>query len=113
MRECQEDAVDVNLCGIRVLARSIFRNKSSKNMTFPHPKSRKNNYRKCDIPNHGRVVRKFFERTINISDYRTAKDDVNTAEDRTFGGLFHDCFVHLFIGGTASRPGPPGKALQG
>jgi hypothetical protein len=59
-----------------VLGRS-FRNKSSKDIAFPHPKSRKDNYNKEDKPNHGGVVWKFFKRAINITDYRNAKDDVN------------------------------------
>ena len=65
-------------------------------MAFPHPKSRKEHYRKEDKPNSGGVIWYFFKRTINIPDYRNAKDDVNPAENRTFGGVFHDQFVlHL------------------
>jgi len=58
-------------------------------MAFPHPKSRKGNDRKSDIPNNGGVIWKFFEGTINISDYRNGKDDVNPAKNRTFGGVTH------------------------
>jgi hypothetical protein len=62
-------------------------------MAFPHPKSRKDNYRKEDIPNSGGVIWNFFKRTINITDYRNAKDDVNPAKNRTFGGIIH--LIHL------------------
>jgi len=58
-------------------------------MAFPHPQSRKDNRRKGDIPNHGGVIWKFFKRTINITDYRNRKNDVNRAKNRTFGGIFH------------------------
>src|SRR6266852_2296674 len=76
------------ICSI-LLGRS-FRNKSSKDMAFPHPKSRKDNYRNEDKPNSGGVVGNFFKRTINITEYRNAKDDVNPAKNRQLGGIFHD-----------------------
>ena len=66
-------------------------------MTFSHPKSRKEKYRNGDKPNNGGVAWKFFKRTINIIDYRNAKDDVNPAKNRTFDGIIHDWFVNLFI----------------
>src|SRR5206468_4281264 len=50
-----------------VLGRSL-RNKSSKDMAFPHPKSRKEHYRNDDKPNTGGVLWNFFKRTINITD---------------------------------------------
>ena len=62
-------------------------------MALPHPKSRKGNYGKGDIPNDGGVIWKFFKRTINISDYRNGEDEVNPAINRTFGGILHDWFV--------------------
>jgi hypothetical protein len=92
-------------------------------MAFPHPKSSKNKYRNGDKPNHGGVVWKFFKRTINITDYRNAKDDVNPAKNRTFGGIIHDWC--LFIGGAEAvtlpqcvkrwspGQGRVGKVLQG
>jgi hypothetical protein len=45
----------------------------------------------------GGVVWKFFKRTINITDYRNSKDEVNPAKNRTFGGIIHDWFVNLVI----------------
>src|SRR6266849_1326407 len=66
------------------------RKKSSKDMAFPHPQSRKDNYRHEDKPSSGGIVWDLFKRTINITEYRNAKDNVNPANDRTFGGLFHD-----------------------
>jgi hypothetical protein len=59
-------------------------------MAFPHPKSGKEHYRKEDKPNSGGVLWYFFKRTIDITDYRNANDDVNPAKNRTFGGYFHD-----------------------
>jgi hypothetical protein len=62
-------------------------------MAFPHPNSRNDHDRKGDIPNHGSVVRQLLEWTIDITDYRNAKDDVNPAKNRTLGGISHDWFV--------------------
>jgi len=59
-------------------------------MAFPHPQSRKDHYRKEDKPSCGGIVWKSFKRTIDITKYRNAKDDVNPAKNRTFGGIFHD-----------------------
>src|SRR5947208_5824878 len=73
-----------------VLLGRSFRNKTSKDVAFPHPQSRKDHYRKEDKPSCGGVVWKFFKRTINITEYRNAKDDVNPAKNRTFGILVHD-----------------------
>ena len=70
------------------LNRSL-RNKSSKGMAFPHPQSRKDHYRKEDIPSREGIVRKFFKRTIDVTEYRNAEDDVNPAENRTFVSFFH------------------------
>jgi hypothetical protein len=67
-------------------------------LAFPHPQSRKDNYRKGDIPNNGGVIRNLFKRTVNITDYRNAKDDVNPAKNRTLSGIFHNWFVNSFIG---------------
>ena len=74
-----------------------FRNKSSKDMAFPHPKSRKDNYRNGDKPNNGGVIWNFFKRTINITEYRNAKEDVDRAKNRTFGGIFHDWLLTPFV----------------
>jgi hypothetical protein len=59
-------------------------------MAFPHPQSRKDHYRKEDEPSCGGVVGKSFKRTIDVTEYRNAKDDVDPAKNRTFGGIFHD-----------------------
>ena len=48
-------------------------------MAVPHPKSWKEHYRNADKPNTGGVLWNFFKRTINITEYRNAKDDVNRA----------------------------------
>src|SRR6266850_1181790 len=64
-------------------------------MVFPHPKSRKDKYRNGDKPNHGGVVWKFFKRTINITGYRNAKDEVNQARNPTFGGITDHLLILL------------------
>src|SRR5260370_8538077 len=65
-------------------------------MAVTHPKSRKKHDMNDDKPNTGGVRWNFLKRTINITEYRNAKDDVNRAKNRTFGGIFHDYFVlHL------------------
>src|SRR5271157_3007405 len=69
--------------------RRPFRNKPSKDMAFPHPQSRKQHYGNDDKPNTGGVLWKVFKRIVNIAGYRDAKDEVNPAKDRTFGGIFH------------------------
>src|SRR3954447_26552857 len=76
----------VRTCG----PRRSFPNKSSKDMAFPHPQSGKDHNRNKDIPSEGRVVRKFFKRTINITEYRNAEDEVNPAENRTFYASVRD-----------------------
>jgi hypothetical protein len=43
--------------------------------------------RKEDKPSCGVIVWKFFKRTINITEYRNGKDDVNPAKNRTLGGI--------------------------
>ncbi len=68
----------------------FLRDKPSNDMAFPHPQSRKDHYRKEDKPSCGGVVWNFFKRTINITEYRNAKDDVNPAKNRPLGGIFHD-----------------------
>src|SRR5882724_6722681 len=65
-------------------------NKSSKDVAFPHPQSRKDHYRKEDKPSCGGIVRKLFKRTIDITEYRNAEDEVNPAKNRTLGALVHD-----------------------
>ena len=72
-----------------VVSGRSFRNKSSKDMALPHPKSRKDNCRKEDQPNSGGVLWNLFKRTINITEYRNAKDDVKPAKNRAFGGITH------------------------
>jgi hypothetical protein len=59
-------------------------------MAFPHPQSRKNHQRNEDKTSSGRVVWNFVERTVDISEYRNAKDQVNPAKNRTRDGLAHD-----------------------
>jgi hypothetical protein len=59
-------------------------------MGFPHPKPRKEKYRKEDIPNSGGVVGNFLKRTVNITNDRDAKDDVNPAKNRSFCTWAHD-----------------------
>jgi hypothetical protein len=72
-----------------ILSGRSFRNKSSNDMAFPHPKSRKDKYRNEDKPSSGGVVWNFFKRTINITEYRNAKNEVNRTNNRTFRGITH------------------------
>ena len=75
------------ICNI-LWGRSL-RNQSAKDMAFPHPQSRKDHCRKEDKPSCRGIVWKFFKRTINITEYRNGKDDVNPAKNRTLGGIIH------------------------
>src|ERR1700733_7213751 len=65
------------------LSDRAFRNKSSQEMAFPHPKSRDDNYRNEDLPNSRGVLGDFLERTIDISEDREAESDVNPAKDQS------------------------------
>ena len=58
-------------------------------MAFPHPQPRKDHYRKEDKPSCGGIAWKVFKRTINITEYRNAKDEVNPAKNRTLGDSIH------------------------
>jgi hypothetical protein len=71
-------------------------------MAFPHPQSGNDHGREKDKPSSGSIAWKFFERTINITEYRNAEDDVNPAKNPTFVGLFHDYFCPPLIGDSAS-----------
>ncbi len=73
-------------------------------MAFPHPQSRKANHRDRDKPNNGRVVWKFFKRTINITNYRNGKHDVNPTKNRTFG-----CFLHFLTYSFTVQPSDTGR----
>jgi hypothetical protein len=64
-------------------------NQSSNDMALPHPQSREDKYGKEDKPSWERVIGNFFERTINITDDRNGKDDVNPAKNRAFGRTSH------------------------
>src|SRR5271166_633929 len=66
-------------------------------MAFPHPQSRKDHARKEDISSLGGVAWKFFKRTIDVTEYRNAEDDVNPAKDRPYGALVHDWLLHGFV----------------
>ena len=59
-------------------------------MAFPHPKPGNDKYGNEDIPSRSGVVWNFVERTINIAGYRNGKDEVNQANNRTFGSFLHD-----------------------
>src|SRR6266566_627781 len=88
-----------------------FRHKSSNEMAFRHPHSRKDNYRKGDKPNNGGVIWKLFKGTINVTNYRNAEDDVNRAENRTFGGVSHSIPFHREFAAHIFQPLPPGFSI--
>lgn len=71
-------------------------------MAFPHPKARKDKYRKEDKSNSGGVFGNFFERTINVTEDRNAEDEVNGAKNGTFDALAH-VFDSLVIGSCRGR----------
>src|SRR5579859_979085 len=73
----------------------FLREKSSKDMAFPHPQPRKEQNRKKEIPNNGCVVLSIRRRIIDVTNHRNAKDNVNPAGNRTLGGFFHDGFFYL------------------
>jgi hypothetical protein len=50
-------------------------------MAFPHPKSREDKYRDEDKPSNGGIVWNLVKRTINITEYWNAKNDVNPAKN--------------------------------
>jgi hypothetical protein len=66
-----------------------FTNKSSNDMALPHPQSRKDKNRNEDKPSGGGVIWNFFKRTVNIPEYRNAKDKVNRTNNRTCRDLNH------------------------
>ena len=66
-------------------------------MAFPHPESRQANYRNSDVPNNGSVVWELFKRTIDITDDRNAKGDVNPAKNRALGALVHSVAMSDFV----------------
>jgi hypothetical protein len=43
--------------------------------------------RKEDKPNSAGVLLNFRNRTINVTEYRNAKDDLNPAKNRLFGAI--------------------------
>src|SRR5579864_9030142 len=83
--------IRVRPCGTR----RSFRNQSSKNMAFPHPQSRKHKCRDEDKPSSRGIVWNLVKRTVDVTDYRNGKDEVNPANNRTFGGIFHEFVLHL------------------
>jgi hypothetical protein len=59
-------------------------------MAFPHQQSRQDHDRKKDKPSREGVLWNLVERTVNISVYRNANDDMNPAKNRTL--LRDPCF---------------------
>jgi hypothetical protein len=65
-------------------------------MAFPHPKSRNDHHRKEDKPNSWGILRNFFKRTLDITEYWSAKYDVNPAKNRPFDALVHGAVLYDF-----------------
>src|SRR5262245_54089617 len=76
-------------------------------MAFPHPQSRKDNYRKGDIPNNGGVVWELFKGAISVTDYGNTEDDVDRAKNRTFGGITHSIPFHQEFAAPIFQSVPP------
>jgi hypothetical protein len=69
------------------MLRRSFRNKSVEGhglSTSKIPKGQLQEGRQTE--QRGRTL-EFIKRTINITEYRNAKDDVNQAKNQTFGGI--------------------------
>lgn len=62
-------------------------------MALPHPQTGKDHCRYEDEPSAKGILRNFVKRTIDIADYWDAEDEVNPANNRTFGGVFHGSFM--------------------
>jgi hypothetical protein len=58
-------------------------------MAFPHPQPGNDHSSKEDVPSWESIVWKLFKRTVNITEYRNGKDDVNPANNRTLDLCFH------------------------
>ena len=67
-----------------------FLKESSNDVALPHPKSRKDHHRQKDKPHRRGVVWYLVKRTINITDYGNANDDVNPAKNRAYCGFSHN-----------------------
>ena len=67
-----------------------FRNQSSNDMALPHPQSRKDHYRNEEKPSWRGVTGNFVKRTVDVAEDRNGKDEVNPANNRTFGGVLHN-----------------------
>ena len=72
-----------------ILSGRSFRKQPSHDMAFPHPQPRKNHERKEDKPGGMGIAWKFVKRTIDITEYRNGKNEVNPANNRTLGGKIH------------------------
>jgi hypothetical protein len=76
--------------GTALLSGVLFEISRRRDEALPHPKSREKHYRDDDKPNSANVLWNFFKWTIDMAEYRNAKDNVNLAKNRTFGSSFHD-----------------------
>lgn len=59
-------------------------------MALPHPQARQDEDGKEDEPSRPGVLGNVFKRAVYISGDRDRQDDVDGAEDCTFGGGGHD-----------------------
>src|SRR6185437_13761671 len=66
-----------------------FRKKPASDMTFPHPKSRKDKCGNEDEPSGRGVVGNLVKRAVNVADYRNSQDDMNPAANGTLSGITH------------------------
>ena len=71
-----------NMCSLR--------NQPSDDMALPHPKPRKDQYRKKEIPDAVGIVVSVRRRIINVTKYRNATDDVNPAKRCTRDASVHE-----------------------
>jgi hypothetical protein len=64
-------------------------------VAFPHPQTCEDHYWEEEKSSCGGIAWKFFERAIDVAEYRDAEDDVNPAKNRALGGAIHDRLLKL------------------
>lgn len=59
----------------------LFLNEASNQVAFPHPQAGKGHYWEEDISNSRSVIRYLVKRTIDVTDYGNADDEVRPAKN--------------------------------
>src|SRR5260221_11785144 len=69
----------------------------SNEVALPHPQPRQQHDGKEHESGRASIIRKHLERAIDVADDGDRADDVNPADDRTQGGIFHEWWFRLSI----------------